>query len=395
MQVYIHIPKCGGSTLRTIISRQIGVKHVYYYEPDGQKHMLPSPEVALRRAFERGQVRLVTGHHRFGIHRLLRTPCSYFSFVRDPIERALSEYFYAYSYPHHSLRDRILSGALTVGDFLDSFPGNAQAIQLAGDTRVPGISWEDQACINMRDSLMLTGVSESFDLSVLLLARRLGWRVPLYVPTNVTKLSDEQAAWRRAARMEAQGKRQRFSADYQVYESAKAQLEALRVAEGAALAEALAAFQRLLGQLHAKSGESIYRTYNFGRDDELPPEAEELARSDDYRCVEAYLRSEPAAAPRLNLIGVVDAVKQGVVSGWAFSLSTAEPLLLEVRVDGIVVGNTLANRPRLDVESSGWGRTSCGFRLDLPQTVGPNARVEVVVAGMQTQLRMADGASRA
>lgn len=395
MQVYIHIPKCGGSTLRTIISRQIGVNHVYYYEPDGQRHVLPSPEVALRRAFETGRVRLVTGHHQFGVHRLLRTPCAYFTFVREPIERALSEYFYAYSYPHHRLRDRILRGELSVTAFLDSFPGNAQAVQIAGDTRVQGIDCENQARINMRDSLVMTGVSESFNLSALILARRLGWKVPLYVPANVTKLTEEQAARRKAARLEAQDKRHRFAADYAVYDNATAQLEAIRTAEGTALAEALAAFERLLSHLHAKSGESIYRTYNFGRDDELPPEAQALMRTDDYQCVEAYLRSEPVTAPGLNLIGVVDAIKQGVVSGWAFSLSTAEPLLLEVRVDGMVVGNTLANRPRVDVESSGWGRTSCGFRLDLPEQVRPNARIEVVVAGMQTRLRMAEGLSRA
>ena len=46
-----------------------------------QSHLLPSPDVALRRAFESGEVRLVTGHHQFGVHRLLRTPCSYFTFV--------------------------------------------------------------------------------------------------------------------------------------------------------------------------------------------------------------------------------------------------------------------------------------------------------------------------
>lgn len=349
---------------------------------------MASPEDALRRAFGSGQVHLVTGHHQFGVHRLLRTPCKYFSFVRDPIERAMSEYFYAFSYKEHRLRERILSGQLSVGEFLETFPGDAQAVQLGGDARVEGVSWQDQACINMKESLIFTGVNESFNLSVLILARRMGWKVPLYVPANVTKLSDEQREWRTAAKVEAKARRDRFAADYAVYDSAVAELAAIRAEGGAELAAVEAAFERLLGRLNESALASIHRLYNFDRDDELPPEADAIMRSTDYQLVDAYLRQPRLALPRLNLVGVVDAIMPSLISGWAFNLTTTEPLQLELRVDGRVMGQTLANRPRTDVQNVGWGRVECGFDFHLPEPLNRAAQIEVRVAGGQTRVRL-------
>jgi hypothetical protein len=78
-----------------------------------------------------------------------------------------------------------------------------------------------------------------------------------------------------------------------------------------------------------------------------------------------------ADSPRL---GYLDRATRNMVEGWAVGDG---PVRLAVVINGAVVGQTLANRPRGDLERSGLG--DCGFRFTLPQPLSSELghRIEI------------------
>jgi len=62
------------------------------------------------------EYRVVTGHRGFGLHRLTSQPCQYITFLRDPIERAVSAYYFILQcnprYCRHTLYDIAASVSL-------------------------------------------------------------------------------------------------------------------------------------------------------------------------------------------------------------------------------------------------------------------------------------------
>ncbi|MGG5812428.1 sulfotransferase family 2 domain-containing protein [Falsiroseomonas sp. CW058] len=366
IHVFLHVPKTAGSSLRTVLSRQYGARHVLYYDlPAGDRRPLPEIEAELRQRLGKRQARLITGHQFLGIHQVLRVPCTYFTMLRDPIDRVLSEYFYAFTYPHHRLGEAITSGRLSPMEFLAS-PRHAQpaaqAAQLAGRATRPVV---EAAIANIDHAIAAVGIAEEFERSLLLIARRLGWAPPLFVARNVTRLDPAQAEARAAARREAEAHRPLYAPDAAVHAAARRRFEADIAAEGPAFEAAFAAFSALQAQLAARAGDQVYDRYEFRTDDELPPFAAELRQSDEYRAVEAFL-----AAPRppdrriLNCAGAIESLEDGVLRGWALDLADPAPVTVRLLSGGEVLAATRAQLRR-PPEADGPGGFS-GFRLPLP-----------------------------
>ena len=61
------------------------------------QNLRPSP------AAQRGRYRLIQGHLYFGLHRFIPRASTYVTFLRQPVERVLSFYYYARSTPDHYL----------------------------------------------------------------------------------------------------------------------------------------------------------------------------------------------------------------------------------------------------------------------------------------------------
>jgi hypothetical protein len=68
MDVFLHIPKAAGTTIRTIISREYGVAETAFCELGTEtfEHR-DAPQAYLQARLAQGNVRLITGHLRFGI----------------------------------------------------------------------------------------------------------------------------------------------------------------------------------------------------------------------------------------------------------------------------------------------------------------------------------------
>ena len=90
INIFLHIPRTGGTAFMSSIERAIGAEKVIKHEHMG--HI--SHKDAAKMLLENGGVEWFSGHERYGIHRELPPDVGvrYFSIVRQPCERLLSEY---------------------------------------------------------------------------------------------------------------------------------------------------------------------------------------------------------------------------------------------------------------------------------------------------------------
>ena len=229
MDVFVHVPKTSGSTIRSILSRQYGIEKITYFEP-GTSHWrqrnAPGSDFSeatflAKEVPERG-ISLITGNYPFGIHRHLKAACRYFTMVRDPTDRCISEYYSAFSNPKHAQREQIISGKLSFDDFL-TIARCAQSYVIAG----PWYSeWHDResepAIENLSLSFVVVGTAERLDKSILLIAKAFGWKPPIFVNKNVTKLDQKNQTHRSQLRLERGRYEDYLKQDYLLYQAADA-----------------------------------------------------------------------------------------------------------------------------------------------------------------------------
>lgn len=361
IHVFLHVPKTAGSSVRTVLSREYGARRVLYFDLSaGDRRSFEEIGRDLRARIGKRAVGLITGHQFLGIHQALRVRCTYFTMLRDPIERVLSEYFYAFTYPHHRLREEITSGRIRPLDFVSDprwAQPSAQAAQIAGRTQRPV---GEAAIAQVEHAIAAVGIAEEFDRSLLLFARRLGWAAPLYISRNVTRLDQGRAEARRRARTEAEAHRALYAVDHALHDAARRRFAADIAEEGPGFEAAFGAYARLQAELAARAGEVVYQRYEFRSDDALPPWAEELKASDEYRRIAAWLASSPVTRrPIHGYVGALETREGDVLRGWALDLNDPAPVTLRLISEGRVVAAT-----RAQLRRAGGGFN--GFRLPVP-----------------------------
>src|SRR5260370_9150290 len=187
--LFLHIPKTAGSTIYKVLERQFSRAATLRLESSQICQFKTLP------AAQRERYRLIQGHLYFGLHRLIPRASIYITFLRRPVERVLSFYYYARSTPDHYLYSQLVTERLDLKTLLarelTSELCNGQTRQLAAD------EWEDPQRVVTRAALdraqanlthfRVVGLLEEFDASLLLLRRAFGWHRPFYVKENVTK----------------------------------------------------------------------------------------------------------------------------------------------------------------------------------------------------------------
>lgn len=191
--IFLHLPKAGGMTLHRILERRYPHSRIYTF--DGRK---PLESVARFEALpetERARYRLLKGHVLFGLHRAVPNPSTYITLLRDPVERVISQYYYAKSRPEHYLYARLNQEGMSLYEYAArrTTPeiSNQQTSLLAGlSTRkwdtMPTQDTLRQAQENLKTHFRVVGLTEQFDTSLLLLKRAFGWGMPFYLRENVT-----------------------------------------------------------------------------------------------------------------------------------------------------------------------------------------------------------------
>jgi hypothetical protein len=222
IQILAHIPKTAGSTLVQVMQRQFRPEKVLSYEdrmwaadlagfPERAKTGLPG-------------IRCVMGHLPFGVDAMIGRPVEYVTMLRDPVEWTLSFYSFIKErivrlpddgrYPQRAAFAEVVR--MSLDEFLDYLErtgmANMQTRFLSGnfDVRKPlppynalPLHAPAQAEENLFDSRTTFGLTEQFDLSLLLFQRRLGWRNIHYTRVNVTgsRLKHSQIDKETAARI--------------------------------------------------------------------------------------------------------------------------------------------------------------------------------------------------
>jgi hypothetical protein len=127
----------------------------------------------------------------FGLHRYLPQQVTYITVLRDPIDRTISDYYFAATGAFHP--DHRAVKKLTLKQFVCSTPNNnVQTKLLAG--LAPGYDFLAGDCstemlavaiANLRH-FSLIALTERFDESLALAKRLFGWKIRRYVSFRVT-----------------------------------------------------------------------------------------------------------------------------------------------------------------------------------------------------------------
>ena len=98
--VFLHLPKTGGTALRTSLLEAFDPSAIALIYPGGEldggmtvEHFRGLPED------QRTRMRLVIGHVRFGIHESIPGPSQYTILLRDPVDRIVSLYYHYRNLP--------------------------------------------------------------------------------------------------------------------------------------------------------------------------------------------------------------------------------------------------------------------------------------------------------
>lgn len=377
--LFVHVPKAGGSTLRSIMMRSVLAS---------DRLALDEPSPALMDT----RLRLFAGHVRFGLHQGLTRPVRYFTMMREPIGRYVSDYFYAFHSDEHRLRDEIRSGDLTLEQYLMHGDYRALVRQVSGldgnDADNPALAIQV-----MEESYALVGVMERFDETALLLAHISGWGPPLYLPKNRTQLSPEVARLRDAFEREAiPGLTERYATDITFFEAACRHLDRSIALAGPLFPRALAAFRTLQRAIanYVKENDppETYEQADFRGEDPLPAALRPLARTEEWRIVTSFLQADSALRRRVPplLHGRIESVGDGLVKGWATRYGTDAPVhLLAVPAEGEGV-ECIADIDRPDMEGRGFLPAPRGFAAMLSE---PAAEQDVAVFFEGSPMRIA------
>ena len=184
--VVVHIPKTAGSSLKAIMRRRhpdLVVRNIGNILKDQDKAVREVRRLGPLMSEDRRYL-AAQAHIPFGFHRHFAPDTRYVTFVRDPIERVVSNHF-------HETERYIKSGEMPLlpepehvlrlrRPYLD----NLQTRFLCGVEAPLGVpASEDlleEAKANLRDRFAFVGLTERFDESLVLLNGVMGWPLSTY-----------------------------------------------------------------------------------------------------------------------------------------------------------------------------------------------------------------------
>ena len=195
--IFLHIVKTAGTTFRSLLLKKFpGVASYYLNTATNPQCIEEFKQLSRERKSKLGYVHAHMVP--FGIHKYL-PQATYITILRDPVDRVISEYFFICRNPDHPahsvvkelrLQDYITSGVLA-SQVMDTqtriISGAGGTYQINGYEKPLSRIDLQRAKANIEKHYLLVGLFERFDETMILLKRKLGWRMRdiLYRRQNV------------------------------------------------------------------------------------------------------------------------------------------------------------------------------------------------------------------
>lgn len=187
MDIFIHLPRTGGTSISRALIMQYGVFRTY-------QCIEVSPGVfKTKRSIRKGGAAVIMGHVPFGVDAQLDIELPrYFTMMRDPFDRLVSHYLFVRSNKNHYLHHEVTGQNLSFPQYILSAISpelrNGVVRQLSGHAN----AWDscadisklyDLAAINLK-SFSAVGLNDRFNESLALFGARLGWTKPCHIFTE-------------------------------------------------------------------------------------------------------------------------------------------------------------------------------------------------------------------
>lgn len=195
--IFLHILKAGGSTLNYIVESHYSPQETYAASPTGMHPDGNLDDYATLSEEALSQLRLINGHLGFGLHERLPGPAVYVTFLREPIERVISQYSSERTVPDSHVYEYLRSGEMDIEGFVRYYAeagemDNLQTRMISGNWHKRGFGpctpeMLEAAKRNLREHFAVVGLTSHFDASYLLLRRYFGWPFTFYHKVNVSK----------------------------------------------------------------------------------------------------------------------------------------------------------------------------------------------------------------
>jgi len=217
---FVHIPKSAGNTANSVFIRQFHKKEILELEKVWLLRQSSLDKYCELPDKDKKQIAYMGGHFPFGLHYIAARPSVYVTFLRDPVDRTISNYYYVKSMGFDALKQKAenivnpSTGIIELLNFLrlsehkrDSLEDyvdlcidfermNLQTRMIGGfiDFRHLAPPYDpmpaDALQISLENIQLLfpvVGLLERFDESLLLMGYAFGWKNVYYVRQNITE----------------------------------------------------------------------------------------------------------------------------------------------------------------------------------------------------------------
>lgn len=187
---FLHIPKTAGTTLNSILDHNFAPESILNVYTDQEKERLRETTYE-----ELAQFQLIRGHVFIANFEDILdgpVPMRVFTFLRDPIDRVISEFYFLKAWPKSHLYRFLNENDISLAEYVESdhprLAVRGQNIMVNSLSGVGIDSMEDRlemAWHHLKTRFACFGILEQFDASLMLLKKELGLTNIFYERQNV------------------------------------------------------------------------------------------------------------------------------------------------------------------------------------------------------------------